>query len=225
MVRARSILEEDIAFANIALDEIGHAALWYGALADLNGEDRLTYPDRIVFQRPAGDFRSIQMVELPSDDWAFNIVRQYLFDAAELLRLESFKSSQYKPLADTGAKIINEELYHQRHNRAWMKRLGLGTEESHRRVQAAIDILWSYASQLFSQPSSSTDLVRLEFIGDGDVLQSAWQERVTAFLQECGLSVPDFEQLPFDRSQHTAHLPVLVTEMQSVARSDPLAAW
>ncbi len=38
------ILEEDIAFANIALDEIGHAVLWYGLVAELHGENRDTYP-------------------------------------------------------------------------------------------------------------------------------------------------------------------------------------
>ncbi len=33
------ILEEDIAFTNLALDEMGHASLWYQQLADLMGED------------------------------------------------------------------------------------------------------------------------------------------------------------------------------------------
>ena len=155
------ILEEDIAFANIALDEIGHAALWYGLIADLTGEDPLTYPDHMVFQRSAKEFRNSQMVELPNSDWAFSIVRQYLFDAAELLRLESFKSSRYKPLAEAGVKILNEEYYHQRHNRAWMKRLSLGTEESHRRMQYALDDLWGFCTQLFSLPAGSKELVSL----------------------------------------------------------------
>jgi ring-1,2-phenylacetyl-CoA epoxidase subunit PaaC len=70
------ILEEDIAFANIALDEIGHAATWYNLLAELEGKDPQVYPDRLVFTRPVQDYRNIQMVELPNGDWAFSILRQ-----------------------------------------------------------------------------------------------------------------------------------------------------
>jgi ring-1,2-phenylacetyl-CoA epoxidase subunit PaaC len=74
------ILEEDIAFANIALDEIGHAVTWYGLLADLKGQDRETYPNRLVYHRDMLDFRCVQMVEQPKGDWAFSMLRQYLFD-------------------------------------------------------------------------------------------------------------------------------------------------
>ena len=41
------ILEEDIAFANLALDELGHAQLWYGLYQELTGNE----PDRLVFFR------------------------------------------------------------------------------------------------------------------------------------------------------------------------------
>src|SRR3972149_8426617 len=77
------ILEEDIAFANIALDEIGHARLWYELAADLIGEDKNTFPDKKVFFRPAQEFSCLQFVELPKGDWAFSMLRQYLFDAFE----------------------------------------------------------------------------------------------------------------------------------------------
>src|SRR5688572_33249062 len=58
------ILEEDIAFANIALDEIGHGVVWYSLLADLTGEDRETYPNRLVYHRDMADFRCVQFVQL-----------------------------------------------------------------------------------------------------------------------------------------------------------------
>ena len=75
------ILEEDIAFANLALDEIGHAKVWYSLAAALSGEDPEDYPDQMVFNRPAVNFSSIQMVELPVGDWGFSMLRQFLFDA------------------------------------------------------------------------------------------------------------------------------------------------
>ena len=120
------ILEEDIAFTNIALDEIGHAKIWYQLLADLVGENPETYPDKLVFHREATEYRNIQMVELPIGDWAFTIVRQYLLDAAEFVRLGELVQSQYQPMAEAAAKIRKEEIYHYRHTHAWLQRLGLG---------------------------------------------------------------------------------------------------
>ena len=124
------ILEEDIAFANLALDEIGHANLWYGLLAGILEQDPLTYPDQLVYFRRPNDYRNIQMVELPNGDWAFSMLRQYLLDAAELVRLNALAQSQFIPLAEVAAKILKEELYHHRHSSAWVRRLGLGTATS-----------------------------------------------------------------------------------------------
>jgi ring-1,2-phenylacetyl-CoA epoxidase subunit PaaC len=69
------ILEEDIAFSNIAQDEIGHALVWYTILHEHLGQPQ---PDRLAFWREARDFRNATLVELPKGDWAFTIVRQYL---------------------------------------------------------------------------------------------------------------------------------------------------
>ena len=77
------ILEEDIAFSNIAQDELGHAILWHNLRKEITGDE----PDVAVFWRDAQAYRSVQMVELPKGDYAFTIMRQYLFDAAEMARL------------------------------------------------------------------------------------------------------------------------------------------
>jgi ring-1,2-phenylacetyl-CoA epoxidase subunit PaaC len=135
------IIEEDIAFANIALDEMGHAMTWYKMIADLKGEDSNTYPDHLVFWRHRSDFRNIQMVELPKGDWAFSILRQYLFDLMENIRLKASSMSSYTPLSVAAHKIHQEEKYHLRHTSLWVKRLALGTEESHKRMQDALEEL------------------------------------------------------------------------------------
>ncbi len=80
------ILEEDIAFANIAQDEMGHAAIWYRILSDITGDSA----DKLVFFRDATEYRNCQLVELPKGDWARTIVRQYLFDSFELVRSSLF---------------------------------------------------------------------------------------------------------------------------------------
>ena len=219
------ILEEDIAFTNIALDEIGHAQIWYNILAELQGEGD-GYPDQLVFFREAAAYRNAQFVELPIGDWAFSMLRQYLFDAAELVRLSETMSSRYQPLADASVKIRNEELYHFRHTQAWLRRLGLGTEESHRRMQAALNQLWPYTRQLFAPVPGEELLVEAGYVPEPDELNGAWKKRVIAQLEEANLVIPnDIAPITANRHDHTPHLTTLLTDMQEVARFDPQAKW
>jgi len=216
------ILEEDIAFANIALDEMGHASTWYSLLQELTGAD----PDRMVFFRDAGDYRNVQIVELPKGDWAFSMLRQYLFDAAEMVQLGHLAGSAYRPLAEAAAKIRTEEIYHLRHTSQWVKRLGLGTEESQGRMQRALDELWPYAQQLFVPLPDEELLVEVGMAVEAAALGDTWRQIVKGHLEESGLHVPDRNGPPTtDRAEHTEHLPALLAEMQIVARLDPEAEW
>jgi ring-1,2-phenylacetyl-CoA epoxidase subunit PaaC len=216
------ILEEDIAFSNIAQDELGHATLFYGIINELTGEE----PDQLVFFREAADFRNVQMVELPKGDWAFSMVRQYLFDAFEMVRATLLLNGEYRPLAEAVAKIRQEELYHYRHTSQWLRRLGLGTEESHGRTQIALNQLWPYAFQLFAPIEGENDLITAGFVPNSEELRHSWEVVVLPHLGSAGLRIPDIETTPgADRSRHTGHLPALLNELQSVARSDPEAVW
>jgi ring-1,2-phenylacetyl-CoA epoxidase subunit PaaC len=219
------ILEEDIAFANIALDELGHGALFYALLAELVDEDPRAYPDQLTFWREEEEFRNIQMVELPRGDWAFSMLRQFLFDSAELALLEALEGSLYTPLAEAAAKIRTEELYHERHTRLWVQRLGGGTEESRGRLQAALGALWPYTGQFFSPLPGEDLLVRENFIPPAHSLAPSWERRAIPLLQEIGLRLPPGPRLELERSQHTSHLKVLLEEMQSTARLEPGAEW
>ena len=216
------ILEEDIAFSNIAQDELGHAGIFYHLLTDLTGED----PDQLVFFRETADFRNVQMVELPKGDWAFSMVRQYLFDAFEMVRATELLNSSYQPLAEAIAKIRQEELYHYRHTSQWVRRLGLGTEESHGRTQAALNALWPYAYQLFALADGENELVTAGIVPDPQELRNRWEVVVIPHLKDAGLAIPIVESLPgYDLRQHSEHLSALLAELQSVARSDPEAVW
>ena len=216
------ILEEDIALANLAQDELGHATIWYGLLHELTAEDA----NQLVFFRDAPDYRNIQMVELPNGDWAFTLMRQYLFDTAELLRLTELLNSKYEPLANAVAKVQKEELYHMRHSGAWIKRLGQGTEESHNRTQYALDTLWPYALQMFEPLPNESLLVEADYLADAQQLKRRWFDIVFPALKDAGLRVPDTtEPIATDRQQHTPHLTALLAEMQEVARYDPEAEW
>jgi ring-1,2-phenylacetyl-CoA epoxidase subunit PaaC len=219
------ILEEDIAFANIALDEIGHAQLWYTLLAELLHEDPQTYPDQLVYRRNPEDFRNARMLELPNGDWAFSMLRQYLFDTSELVRMNALANSHYQALAGAASQVRKEELYHLRHTRAWINRLALGTEESHRRLQNALSTLWPLAQQLFQPHPAEEDLVAEGLIPDSAELITAWRAQVLPDLQVGNLELPSTDSALPSRRDHSKHLKVMVHEMQSVVRLDPQAQW
>ena len=220
------ILEEDIAFANISLDEIGHANVWYGLATELLGEQQDSYTDWLAFRRDAADFRNIQMVELPKGDWAFSILRQFLFDSFEVMRLERLKDSMYKPLADAAAKIRNEEVYHRRHTQAWVKRLALGTEESKRRMQTALDELWGYARQMGVVTEGGFELEQGSFLPNSEQLRIAWIKEVSTFMHAVELTVRDSAQIPAAGwAEHSQHFDALITEMQEVPRLFPEGEW
>jgi ring-1,2-phenylacetyl-CoA epoxidase subunit PaaC len=217
------ILEEDIAFSNIAQDELGHAIAWYSLVEELSGKD----PDRLVYARGGADFRNTPLVELPKQDWAFTMTRQYLFDYAESARLELLTQSAYRPLADLAAKVTKEEDYHCRHTSAWMKRLSLGTEESHRRMQSALDACWPYVPDLFSPVPGEELLVEERIFPAPPAVERNWEQRVAPFLRaECGLRIPESADPPaWTREKHSPHLEELLGELQFVARLDPKAKW
>jgi ring-1,2-phenylacetyl-CoA epoxidase subunit PaaC len=220
------ILEEDIAFTNIALDEMGHAAVWYTIRAELLGAEPEAYSDRLVFQRSAEDYRCTPLVELPNGDWAFSMLRQYLFDIGEKVRLEGLLSSGHTPIAHAAAKLRPEEAYHERHTRAWVLRLGQGTPESRGRMQAALDGLWSFAPGLFALDPSAEPASQVGLVPDAGRLRQRWEDEVKMTLNEAGLTIPEGVAPVTDgRRKHTEHLAGLLTELQSVARADPIAAW
>lgn len=215
------ILEEDIAFSNIAQDELGHAWLWYNLSCKFSGDD----PDRLVFFRSAKEYQNVQMVELPNGDWAFSILRQYLFDAYELEHLTHLIGRSFQPISEIAAKIRTEELYHLRHTSNWIRRLGLGTEESNRRTQLALDSLWPFTGQLFELSPAQEPLIDEGMLPDTELLRSRWTDSVGTFLRQSELIIPSETPISSPRNKHTVHLAELLEEMQQVARLDPVARW
>lgn len=213
------ILEEDIAFANLALDEMGHAQLWYRLVAELQGEDPETYPDRLIFTRPASEYLNLRMVELPRGDWAFSMLRHYLFDALEHVRLRALRAGAEPRIRAVAGKITPEETYHLRHTSAWVTRLGQGTPESHDRMEAALAGLWPSVPQMFAADPLGEVL-------DAAGLRRSWESIVLPHLTAAGLKPAMWaEPNTEDRTVHTSHLEALLLEMQQVARAEPEATW
>jgi ring-1,2-phenylacetyl-CoA epoxidase subunit PaaC len=214
------LLEEDIAFSNIAQDELGHALVWYTILHEQLDQPS---PDQLAFWRDAHEFRNATLVELPKGDWAFTIVRQYLFDAYEKARHAALMQDGYPPIVEAAQKIQREEVYHLMHSQGWVLRLGDATAESHRRMQVALDQLWPHALGLFEPIENDEEFSALLID-----LPDAWLKTITPVLTQATLTIPhiDAPRLGGRHGQHTTHLGDLLAEMQKVARLEaPDVLW
>ncbi len=216
------ILEEDIAFSSMAQDELGHAQHYYALLHEL-GE---AAPDQLAFNRDAAKFRCAQLVELPRGDWAFSVARQYLYDAAESVRLAALSKSSHTPLAQAARKFAGEEKYHLLHGRTWITHLGRATADSRARLQAALDQVFPYALGLFETTETDAAMVSEGLCAPEAELKQQWLEVITPTVVEAGLKLPAATPIAGGRrGQHTEHLAALLNDMQLVFRTDPQATW
>ncbi len=226
------VLEEDIAFSNIAQDELGHSLVWYTLHQHLGGED----PDRMAFERRWSDFLCCRFVTYPKGDFAYTVVRQYLFDEAEQVRLKAFGHSTYLPIKEAAVKILREEAYHLLHTKGLIERLGDATEESHRRMQAAVDAAFPQALGMFEKLDGEEELIGSGVFPGNAALQVAWLRQVVPVLTGATLRVPVHEangslavrarpDLGGRKKEHTEHLHQLVDDLQAVYRIAPGAKW
>lgn len=216
------ILEEDIAFSSMAQDEIGHAQVYYSLLHELGEAD----PDHLAFMRGPGGFRCAQLVELPRGDWAFSVVRQFLYDAAESVRLAALSHSSYQLLAQAARKFVGEEKYHFMHGKTWMVQLGRATAESRARLQAALDQAFPYALGLFETTDADAAIVAEALQAPEAELKQEWLAVIQPILAEAGLTAPEAVPIVGGRKgRHTEHLAALLNDMQLVFRTDPEAKW
>lgn len=219
-------LEEDIALANTALDLIGHTQMWLGLAAEV--EDAGRDADRLAYLRDAMKFRNLLIVELPKGDLAQTLMRQFLFDAWHHAMLTRLLSSSSPRVAEIAAKALKEVSYHLERSSDLVIRLGDGTEESHRRMADALDLLWPYTGEMF-QTDSVDEAVAAEGIAPRpDELRAEWEETVREVLDEATLAWPKAKadaQKGGKTGRHTEHLGYLLAEMQFLQRAYPGAEW
>ncbi|WP_343652891.1 1,2-phenylacetyl-CoA epoxidase subunit PaaC [Herbaspirillum sp.] len=219
-------LEEDMALINVALDLIGQARLWLSYAGELEGQGRSE--DQLAFLRDAHQFHNLLLVELPNGSYADTLARQFLFDVWHYFLLQGLCQSDDARIVEIAQKCLKEVTYHVRRSTDLIIRLGDGTEESHHRMQAAIDNLWMYTGELFTPDALDTAMQQQGLAPALDELQQKWQQHVTEVLQLSTLRIPAaglWMQSGGKQGRHTEHLGYLLAEMQFLQRSYPGAAW
>lgn len=218
------ILEEDIAFSSMAQDEMGHALQYYELLHRLGEAD----PDSLAFKRGAREYRCAAIASLPNDrDWAFCVLRSFLYDSAEMVRLQALSESALVPLAQLATKLRAEEKYHLMHGRTWVLRLGDANEDAHVRMQAALEKAYPAALGLFEETEANDVLAQAGICPHEEELCGQWASAVAPVLTDGGLEIPEGAS-PMTGGRVGKHPPALaelLEAMQLVSAGDPEAKW
>lgn len=220
------VLEEDIALANTALDMIGQTQMWLGLAAEVQGEGKTA--DDLAFLRDAWDFRNLLLVEMPNGDFGQTLMRQFLFDAWHVLQLRALTQSTDERVAAIAAKSVKEATYHLDRSAETVVALGDGSEESHARMQAALDYLYPYVGEMFLTDAVDTMLVEAGIALDPASLRADYDETLARVLGEATLTLPEARRARGggrDGKMHTEHLGHLLTTMQWMQRAYPGATW
>lgn len=220
------VLEEDIALANTALDLIGQTQLWLALAGEVEAKGRDA--DALAYHRDVWDFRNLLLLEQPNGDFGQTMMRQCLFDLWHLMFLKSLTNSTNDQIAAIAAKAVKEVSYHAERASDTVIALGDGTDESHQRMQNALDRLYPYVGEMFIADEIDQPLIAAGIIPDTSTLRAGYDAQLNDLLGQATLKRPtdDFAHKGGKNGKrHTEHLGHMLTQMQWLQRAYPGATW
>jgi ring-1,2-phenylacetyl-CoA epoxidase subunit PaaC len=214
-------LEEDVALANIGLDQLGQARTLLTYAGELEGAGRTE--DDLAYLRDDREFRNVQLVERPMTDYGVAMARLLVFATYQLHLYRALTHSTDETLAGVAGKAVKEVAYHVDHATHWVQRLGDGTDTSHARMQSALDAEWPYVDELFWPPDPSL----AGRVADPSALRDPVLGDLGRVVAEATLSLPEVAPVIGGGRDglHTEHLGHLLADMQHLHRSHPGATW
>lgn len=227
-------IEEDVAFSSMSQDMMGHAVMFYEMLEALG----LGKADDIAQLREAKDFRNAILVERkngagdyndnPHYDWAYAIVRSYVYGLHKQVRLEALLQSSYVPLAQVSRKMLTEHRYHLMHWQVWLNQLANSTPDARHKLEAAISRVWEDAGELSDLGPNAEQIVRYGLIAGEELLRQKWLNETKEIFKKAGLNWPGEPGAASERGragEHTVDLEQAVATLSEVYRIDPAASW
>jgi len=218
-------LETDIACTNISLDLLGQVRSYYQYAAKLSGESKTE--DDIAMLRKEREYLNVLLVEQPNTNFAYTIGKQFLFDIYHFDFLSELAKSKDLTLSAIAKKSIKEASYHKRFSTDWVKRLGDGTEESKRKMQEAINDLWTYTDELFHLTEAESAMVDEGIAVDVSQLKDEYYSQVKEVLRRVNLEIPESKYFQKGGKQgvHTEHMGYLLSDLQYMQRTYPNMEW
>ncbi|NNE27857.1 MAG: phenylacetate-CoA oxygenase subunit PaaC [Saprospiraceae bacterium] len=218
-------LETDIALTNISLDLYGQVRSYFQYAAELKGGDATE--DSIAFLREEREYRNVLLVEQANTDFAYVIGRQFLFDAFHLPLLEQLCNSADTQIQAIAQKSIKEIRYHHRFSSEWVKRLGGGTAESHTRMQEALNHLYPYTKELFTETEIEAAMRDNGKGADLALVKAAFDASVESVCNAVGLTLPE-QMRNYDKGKygiHSEHMGFMLSQLQYMQRAYPNMQW
>lgn len=242
------VLEQDIALTNTALDHLGRARSLYQYAAEqfnnLPAEEKKNIftsvslqqmvqagatidEDDLAYLRDGWDFRNTLLLEQPNIDWAYTVARSFFYDAFNYFFFGQLKSSKDESLSAVAEKSLKEVTYHLRWSSEWVVRLGDGTDESHKRMQQAVNELWAYTGELFVMNATDTEMLKQGIGVNLGAIKQLWMERVKTVFEDATIGIPDglWMQQGGKEGRHSEYLGYILAELQFMQRAYPGMEW
>ena len=223
------VLEEDIALANLGLDLLGQARalLSHAARLEGGGHDE----DALTFLRAERDYFNVTLVELPlrrgGADFADTQLRCLLIAAWLTPLWQGLQVSRDADLAAIAAKAAKETRYHFEHAADWVVRLGDGSDESIRRMRAALLRAWPYVAELFDDDEVDAAAAASSLGPRASALREPWLAALRPVFGDAQLALPPDGAFRSHgkRGTHSEHMGYVLAEMQYLQRAFPGGDW
>jgi ring-1,2-phenylacetyl-CoA epoxidase subunit PaaA len=213
-------VEEKHVVAQIVKDEIRHATVMYGLLADLEVDIgahvaahdeafsmRIAADADIGTQRISSDKR-VNIFYYPIDTWADFVFFNFCMDRGAGHQLEDVRQCSYGPWARAIDGIFKEETFHIRHGEHWVKRLAQDPM-TRAEAQATFGKWYVRTMNIFGRPESAKNALYRKYglkRRDNDEVRRAFAAEVKDKAESVGLTVPDWTPV-WERLPEEAHIP------------------
>ena len=213
-------VDEKHVVAQIVKDEIRHATVMYGLLADLGVDvgGHVSAHDEIFTMRVAADAdigteritsdKRVNIFYYPIDTWADFIFFNFCMDRGAGHQLEDVRGCSYGPWVRAIEGIFKEEKFHIRHGEYWVKKLA-EDPATRDEAQATFAKWYVRTMNIFGRPGSPKNVLYRKYrlkTRDNDDVRQAFATEVAGLCEKFGLHVPAWkpvwEQLPEE-----AHIP------------------
>jgi len=227
-------IEEDVAFSSISQDMMGHAAMFYKLLESI-GEGNV---DDLAHSRPAKERKNAVLLELvngaghylfqPKYDWAFAVVRNYFYVQAKKIRMDSLKTSSYKPLAEIAVNVNMELYYHLLHWKTWFIQLMSANEEARNRMEAAISKVSDDFEGVLTLGPTGSKMAEQSLIDKEETLRKKWRHAMKPVFEAVNLSMPENFGMKHGNGrtgEHTEDLHSALVILAEVYNTNCSASW
>jgi len=214
-----------LTLTNISLDLFGEVRNYFQYAAEIKGGD--CTEDDIAHLRLSREFYNCILVEQPNTDFAYIIIRQFLFDVFHQLNLEQLRQSSDERLASIAVKSLKEATYHVRFSSDWVRRLGDGTEESHQKMQQALNDLYPFCYELTQASAVEIQAFEAGYGTDIAALKETYLQSIQHIIKEATLTIPDLPNryTKGKEGYHTEYLDYILQEFQYMQKTYPNMQW